>query len=52
MDEMHPPKYVCNVFDRGHIMQLDMGSTTPSKTVFTCACGVSQEENEDAGTGA
>lgn len=52
MDEMHPPKYICRVFDHGHVMQLDMGATSPSKTVYSCPCGVSQEENEDAGTGA
>lgn len=52
MDEIHPPKYECRIFDRGHIMQLDMSATSPSKTVYSCPCGASQEENEDAGTGA
>ena len=52
MDEIHRPKYECRIYDSGHVMQLDQSMTTSSKTVFSCPCGATQEENEDAGTGA
>ncbi len=46
------PTYVCRVFDGDHIMQLDQQNSGPHKTTYTCACGQSIEEFEDAGTGA
>ncbi len=52
MDGNTSPTYECKVYDNGHIKQLDQSLSGPSKTVYTCACGQSEEEYEDAGTGA
>lgn len=44
--------YECRVFDRGHVMQLDMGQTTKERTVYSCSCGEFIEEYEDCCGGA
>ena len=48
MNDSQAIKSSCPIFDRGHIMQLDQQACTPSKTVYTCACGESVTEHEDA----
>lgn len=52
MDGNTSPKSECEIFDRGHVMQLNQQQSGPSKTVYTCPCGHSEDEYEDAGTGA
>lgn len=44
--------YECKVFDGGHKIQYDPVQSSPDKSVFSCACGASETENEDSGTGA
>lgn len=44
--------YECKIFEKGHIMQFDVASSGPDKTVYSCSCGAMIVENEDAGTGA
>lgn len=48
------PKVNCVVFtvQGQHFMQLDQEQSNPSKTVYSCPCGESEVEFEDAGTGA
>lgn len=52
MDGNTSQTYDCKVFDKGHIMQYDGAASGPDKSVYSCACGATTIENEDAGTGA
>lgn len=52
MDGNTSTVYECKVFDRGHIMQYDPTQSSPDKSIFSCPCGETWIENEDAGTGA
>lgn len=52
MDGNTSVKYECTVFDKGHVMQFDPSASGADKSVYTCACGASHTEHEDAGTGA
>lgn len=46
------PTYECKTYDNGHVYSLDQQNSGPHKTTYTCACGESIVEYEDAGTGA
>lgn len=46
------PKSDCPRFSKGHIMQFDMGQSSPERSVYSCSCGALTVEHEDSGTGA
>lgn len=52
MDGNTSQTYECKVFDNGHLMQFDQTLSGSDKSVYSCACGATVIENEDAGTGA
>lgn len=51
MDGNTSSQFQCSVYALGHVIEFDPAASGPDKSVYSCPCGATELEYEDAGTG-